>query len=460
MLFVLAGGTEQKDESTRKVIRRHVMLGKNRGRMPRRPKQPSLTGTTVFKTHQEASSSQELPRPQPPIGSDIGHLDFADTFNSTLRSETVRFCVSMTDNMFTLSPCIAFDSRDDWAVCLQPLCRDALYANVMVFGSQLYIDKAFQQTTLRPRSIKQTSEYYDKSLRLLRERLPDIQTQELAVFDAVILAVYTLTMHALIIGDLTAARIHAVGLSSLVCGNPMGADPSKRRTKQTIELLRCDLAVSLATGQRPLLSSGTHQKLLTSPSELLPHSEPSFSSLYSMHTDLVDIWQTLKLFCADINAAAISHSRLSQDILLKTMASTMYRAIDLHLLPGSMDEAVKLAMLAFCRTVFLDWPLLRLSLPWLQHQLEIAICDLMQQSRWDVDNRLLLWVVVIHTITSSSTPLSPGCRTWTWLQEVTDRCKLVDWPSTKEAMSAFLWIDVVCDRRVQSLFDGPRTPRT
>lgn len=239
--FVEQTGIKDADQKTSTAVRRHVMVGKNRGRTPRTPRQPTVSGALVFNSHENVHDNDPIvPTPPRQIASDLEVMEFADVVKVPLRDQTLRFCTTMNSILFRLAPYIAFDTTNDNAVCLQPLLSDALYLNIMVFGAQTCIDLALNQDTAhhRQNSPKDSLQHYGKALSLLRLKLSETASLELATSDSVIVAIYTLAMHALIMENYQVAKNHMIGLSRLVSMNERGIHSFRGRTRQMMELIR------------------------------------------------------------------------------------------------------------------------------------------------------------------------------------------------------------------------------
>ncbi|KAK4493803.1 hypothetical protein PRZ48_014988 [Zasmidium cellare] len=170
---------EHDDSTTRKAIRRHVMLGKNCGRTPQNPRQPAMQGTAVFRADDwqpqpPAILAKERPRSTegqatipPQIGTSLSLLTFADTVSPSLMHDTLHFCTSTNKNMFVLHPCISYETPDPMTTCLPRLAHDALYLNIMVFGTQHYLHRQELQGSCLM--------YYGRALTILRERLVQVE---------------------------------------------------------------------------------------------------------------------------------------------------------------------------------------------------------------------------------------------------------------------------------------------
>jgi hypothetical protein len=197
--FITQTGVNPGVHGTRKAIRRHVMLGKNRG-PPKNPKQPTIRGSGVFRL-------DDSPRPDIPkrsvvprrAGTDLSFLNFADDINHSQMGETIRFCRATTEILFVLEPCISFNSTGIAQACVQLFSSDPLHMNLMALGICAYKDQVHRQTT--PNSLGGFSKiglyHYGKALSLLRERL----TGPPEVSDVTIMAVVVFAMHSLFSGE-------------------------------------------------------------------------------------------------------------------------------------------------------------------------------------------------------------------------------------------------------------------
>lgn len=241
MPFIAQTGSKEDGSAARKVIRRHVMLGKNEGRAPRNPKRPAIQGAGVFR------KDEVLPKtPTPassilrPIASALSFLTLSDTVTQPLLGETLQFCSSTHEHMYALAPCIAFDLESATAVCTHGITQDSLYLNVLVFGAQAYMNLMFQRTTSQPRwgDSKATLQHHARSLQILRARVAAAEGGRSRVTDITIMSVCQLVFHALPTGDVDSARVHMLGLRRLVSTRQDGIYSFREQPKATIELLR------------------------------------------------------------------------------------------------------------------------------------------------------------------------------------------------------------------------------
>lgn len=155
---------------------------------------------------------------------------------------------------------------------------------------------------------------------------------------------------------------------------------------------KCDLSISLATGEPPLLL-GKHIPV----SELL--LQEGLVSLQRPITiddfELSQIWDSLSCFFFLINQASVQRSKLPDDLLRDTIFSIIYRLFHKCCVPGSYDQSIRLTMLSFCARAVLQWPLLRPPFAWLKSVSERAIDRIMRENLVIMDFKTRLWVLII-----------------------------------------------------------------
>ncbi|KAK3677466.1 hypothetical protein LTR78_003004 [Recurvomyces mirabilis] len=459
MQFINETGTQEHDPETRQTIRRHVMLGKNRGKRPSRPKQPSILGASVLDLNNAALVKHPSDRAVPSrVGSDISFLKFADNVEESLMSETLQFCSATNEHMYVLEPCISFEAYDPLALCFQPLASDALYLNTMVFSSKIFRDIASQNSIARSKGGRPnlTLQHYGKAISILRERVAENQSPDSEVSDITIMAVLLLAMHALVVGHATNARTHVKGMVRMIHMREGALVSYKDKTKQLTEILRCDLSISLATGRPPLLNpqglfDDGDDKLLgldgSSRRELIQQPDSNMSN------DSSKVWTIMKHFCATINKATTAERKVSDREFLQTMSSVMYGALKTSSPAGSIEELIRLAILSLSADAFLQWRRVRVPLPWLQRQYQEALARRARNATNAIDPSLALWLLLIYGIGYS--PLSPNDldKLQSWLTRIMRQGESNSWADVKSAVDSHPWIDILCDRPAQSLVD-------
>ena len=177
------------------------------------------------------------------------------------------------------------------------------------------------------------------------------------------------------------------------------------------------------------------------------------------NSELAKIWDVLMRFCAMVNEVAVNQRRFSEQVLLETMASVMYRLLNMSATPDSADNLIRLSMLSFCASIFLPWQQLRIPFGWLQLEHKRSLAWLMQSNLAHLDRRTILWVLTIYGMNFSPLPADEHEQVHSWLTEVADLYGLTNWDGAKNIVGDFLWIDIVCDQPARKLFDEILTVR-
>ncbi|KAJ5675567.1 hypothetical protein N7462_008464 [Penicillium macrosclerotiorum] len=179
--------------------------------------------------------------------------------------------------------------------------------------------------------------------------------------------------------------------------------------KLIMEMLKCDLGIALFQGTQPIFFQN-HAKEPLIPYELGPlipghrdidETDMSWDPTYlKINTDLVHAWTAMRNFCSTINSVTERKRRLSKEILLNTMASVMYRLLALESFDhNSLDEAVRLGLLAFSYLVFLRFE--NVKLPQRHFPQKYWAC-LQSLRTSEVPSDLRLWLFVIGAIAFAS----------------------------------------------------------
>ena len=155
-------------------------------------------------------------------------------------------------------------------------------------------------------------------------------------------------------------------------------------------------------------------------------------------------------FCLVINQAAGSKRKLKEDHLLRAMASVMYRLLHMSFALGSMNEAVRLGLLAFSYQTFLQPPNVRTR--------QTSLIDTYRDCLLNIavagndHTEMMLWLQMVGAVAVFSAPDNTWLRPM--LQSSIYRCKLGSWSELATLLKSFLWIDFVHDKPGRDIFDG------
>lgn len=162
------------------------------------------------------------------------------------------------------------------------------------------------------------------------------------------------------------------------------------------------------------------------------------------HVELGKAWDTMQGFCSLINYATESGLKIPQQLFLDVMASTMYRLISMKFPVGSLHEAARLGLSAFCSHVFIQWSNARL--PHRHFPMVYREC-LTEHLHSDMASFLLMpWLLMIGAMA-----VFPEGETWLepWLRRATgmsDSGTSGPWGEVRASMKRLLWVDFVHDR--------------
>ncbi|KAH0842212.1 hypothetical protein FOPE_07371 [Fonsecaea pedrosoi] len=461
MPFIVSAGTTKKnDAQTRKLIRSHVMLGKNLGKSRRaRPKdtlpweaEPAWDSSTGGKVPIQQSSSI-IPKK---VGSEWSFTQLADEIEPSAITDILTYASLARQATVPLAPCIAFIKRE--RVLVGPMASDAAFLHATALGTHAYIE------LMRGREDQKaphgTSPHFSKALQLLRERL-DSTDEDLKIALPTMMVVIALALHARMIGDYDTAKRHMEGLCMMI-NLRGGIETILLKTRLAIEIFRCDIGLAIETGLTPTFfsacSSGEayrpfpHLMLVSVPES----TDATTCRLYPerflnvIDKDLATVWRALKGFCLQINRAARTKRKLSEEFLLEATASVMYRLLHMSFATGSLDAAIRLGLLAFSSQVFLQLPDFRVRRTTLSSAYQQALAGLdTLDDKW---RPLLLWLLVVGRITvledTSDIWLSP------WLKSTIKRYGIDSWTGFRDMMDSVMWIGLVFDRPAEDIFSS------
>ncbi|KAF2668082.1 hypothetical protein BT63DRAFT_457382 [Microthyrium microscopicum] len=472
--FLVSTGVEKPNENLRKFIRSHVMLGKNKGKKrpigkktkdttnhesssksegPRTARSGTLVPDVVLQQHliPSTTDSRQLTVPAK-FGWDLAPITFPDAVEAGTVDIFLKFSSIAKQLLFPLESCVFFENKaKSW---IAPLTFDAVFMHTMIFMSRSYFD--FHISGRSTAISKGILHHFTRALRLLRERLSGSDDQAM-LSDSNMAAIMALSSHALLIGDVKSAKNHLEGLHKIVCIRG-GLSSFLLNPKLLIDIMRCDIGMVLHHGFDPIFSKD-NEFLMQYPNltQLLELHEPSNSALQRENDELLDgldtelchAWGAISEFCSVINFVAGSKQYISLNIYLETMASVMYRLLSMSFDSGSVNEAVRLGLLAFASSVFLQWKSLGLSYAHLTHEFKSCLVRLALSQP---PSRLYLWLLMVGTVSV----LNPVDNAWLkpLLAANLASLELTSWQEMQPMLSSLLWINKIHDSPARTVFDS------
>ena len=166
-----------------------------------------------------------------------------------------------------------------------------------------------------------------------------------------------------------------------------------------------------------------------------------------MNDDLSGAYSSMSRFCSAINIASKHKRQLPKEILLNTMASVMYRLHDMSFDPTTIDESLRLGLLAFSSHIFLH---LRDIKPSHTRFPDVYRKSLLQFSTSEGSSPILLWLTMIGGISV----FSPADDPWliACLQTIIESCGVQTWTDLRAYLKQFLWIDFLHDKPGKAMY--------
>lgn len=205
------------------------------------------------------------------------------------------------------------------------------------------------------------------------------------------------------------------------------------------------------TGSNPLFSD----ILSSEPSLQYPEPFPTSSSckvdklLDGITNELLTAWRVMEGFCSLMNLAAKSKTRIPKEMFLDAMTSVMYRLLDMEFHANPTNELIRLSLLAFSSSVFLQWKYMRMSYP---HFSALYRDCLTRATVSDMPPQLQLWLLMVGAVSVFTKADDEWLKPW--LRAIMSLCKIELWTDMKYILSSFMWIDLVHDELGKGVFDS------
>ncbi|KAI8716461.1 hypothetical protein NCS52_00940000 [Fusarium sp. LHS14.1] len=463
--FVLSDSKGNPKASDRKLIRRHVMRGKN----TREHQPPRLPDSWI---HTTAASESQLTFPADPLshpgglvkrcgdGSiwdtcpwfpfSINVLDtvkFADEVDRPARQMIASFFGTIRELMYPLDLCCEFNaSETNW---FGWMTNDAAYLHALLFTVSSFHDLAAGRTA-QPR----TNYHVFKAIRLLNERLAD---RKMALADSTVAVVMSMAMLCEIAGDAQAARAHTDGLKQIV--ELRGGISSFSHAQQLqVKICRVDLSVAISQGSRPYFfqdgvswdsffeSCSVLKRLRPVPSAAMLHTrrliKPVDRRLYYIFQDVQDFSQL-------VNFLFQSHQRIQPGVFQDLLTSLQYRILLLDFgIDNRFAELLRLSMLAYLTVVFFRLPQVKLQYPFLGSQLRTS-CQTFEPAN-EQERKVFAWAMFVGFM--SALDLEDEDLTM-MLAEMMVPCLGSSWVEAKASLKEVLWIDGIYDGPGQEVYE-------
>ncbi|KPM35151.1 hypothetical protein AK830_g11423 [Neonectria ditissima] len=477
--FVSSDPGGKPDPNARKVIRSHVMRGKNtKRRCSGQAQVASLSNaedrddglacsqddsaTNTNRSHSKGSDSIVVQSPCLPgflpVSSDLMLFKFAAPLDRTSRYLIFRFLTTVKDTMYPVEWCFQYDRTK---VCwFRWLLEDNTYLQSVLFMVSAFQDLVAMQIAASGSHVSwsgnfspQTQRRLRSTIRLLQEKIQDRETQ---LEDTTMSVVTTLAMLADASSDTAAFEAHVTGLKEMVRMRGGLAAFNHNRQLQ-IKLCRVDLGWALSHGSKPEIYNG---KISWEPfletalqTSTIPYQHTPFSRIQNpveaLDYKLRNVFVDLRDFSGMANSLIANHEKLRPELFQEIMLSIQCRllsleyAADLH----PLEESIRLGLLAFESTVFLQTAKLGVKLrsELFAHQLHRAIVKLHVKVPGYAD--LKLWLLLVGSILVFN-----GDEAWL-LKSINELSCNQTWAEVRGRVKEVMWIDIIHDEPGRCAFE-------
>lgn len=191
------------------------------------------------------------------------------------------------------------------------------------------------------------------------------------------------------------------------------------------------------------------------PERLLPTSDDKLRFQENIHLignindELSTIWKVMRRFCLLVNLGTQTQGRIDPDIICGTMTAVIYRLIHTRSCTSSLEEVIRLALLAFSQHVFLQWHDMRT--PYYESAAAYRNSLVDRAVGNGISSQLIVWLLMVGAV--SLFELSDE----TWLKESLGehgrRCELTTWKEMQEMLKSFMWIPLLDENRGMHVFE-------
>ncbi|KAF5659809.1 hypothetical protein FHETE_9263 [Fusarium heterosporum] len=478
--FVSIDNVGKPAPESRKFIRSHVMRGKNTKKSSDKTSILCLNGEVIIKASRgdDVEDVDRLPLTVAQVVDDprhtyscrqrnwvqspalIAHLvkpppdlelfTFAAPLDQNSRYLIFRFLTTIKESLYPAEWC--FDSDQQKACWFRWLLEDAAYLHGVCFMVSAFQDIVKTQSSLGPGEYDkgwgeefspQTRGRLRHTIRHLQENLQDPKRQ---LEDTTVATVISLAMMADAMEDTQAFEAHSSGLRRIV--NLRGGLQGYSHNRQLqIKLCRVDLGWSIRNGCKPEMYNEvpSWEPLFEAFGTIacsFDLQEPSLDFMNLYHTwdwRLQNAFKDLRDFSALANKLPPNGQKLKPEAFQEIMLSIQYRLLQLDFSndPNPLHEAVRIGLLGFESTIFLQIRGTKLKSQSFDHQLRSAIQAIPVQG--EATANVKLWLLLVGSIM-----IFEGSEDWL-VQSIRSIAGRQTWAEVRERVREVIWIDMIHD---------------
>ncbi|KAK6203995.1 hypothetical protein LQW54_008568 [Pestalotiopsis sp. IQ-011] len=443
--FIITSGTEPTttDAGQRRMIRSHVMRDKNR---KKRPKRPVITGPAWW-IHGDGETptprSGALPMPMK-VGGEFSLTRFSAEMTPTTLATIRKLRYEMFPIEFTsASP----HNESSW---FAPVWRDEACLRLTLYTTNTYLSSSSMTSPDKDRERYRSAAlaHLSEALGILRKRLDSVaDANGDATSDSTVLIVVGLALASSALGHLETASQHVAGLRRMVRLRG-GLAAFRGQTLLQSKICRADIEVALATGRGPVMCPRVCWDPCMPSSGRPPSLAPEIQNyLENAEIRLLHIWNDLSEFVRAANIAQQCRRDIDTELYLESMVSIHHRLVSLRC-QGSY-EALRLGLLGFASTLFLQWRNVKTRFEHLVKALKQA---LMLTSDQEIPSGLNLWLHIVGHICvfdhEESHSLKPA------LVHLLYQYRIKSWVEVRHQMTSILWTDFLHENAGKAIVEA------
>ncbi|KAK5056760.1 hypothetical protein LTR84_012292 [Exophiala bonariae] len=383
------------------------------------------------------------------IGSDLScFVDFQDELEPQVLANMIRFSEIAMKVIFPLLVAIGFQANASGT--LYPMATDTAALHITAYAVEGFVEKV-----LRDQDTPKTSMmvHFQKGVGLLRKRLLE-GDEAIKVSDSTISIVLKLASIAHFDRDQKSSRVHMDGLRKMV--NLRGGLNAIEDERLLRELVRIDLSVALLNDSDPVFFRPPAELVPDYPERLLPKGDDKLQFQDNIHLvgiideELSMSWKVMRRFCLLVNLGTQTHGRIDPDIIRGTMAAVTYRLLHMRFCTTSVDEMIRLGLLAFSQHVFLQWHEMRT--PYYESAAAYRACLVKGTFEKEISSQLSIWLLMVGAV--SLFELSNETWLGQSLQEHARSCEMKTWKEMQEVLKSFMWMPLLDEVRGMHVFES------
>jgi len=218
---------------------------------------------------------------------------------------------------------------------------------------------------------------------------------------------------------------------------------------------RCDLSIAFHNGSKPVFFRQPLEPVPKYPETLLRAcsdenaSHDNIDMLRDMDHDLATAWRVMRRFCLLVNLGTQIQRLIYPKIILGTMTAVMYRLLNMGFVTGSVDDVIRLGLLAFCHHIFLQWQDIRL--PYYRFPTEYRDSILAVKPSQRLSPPVMLWLLMTGAISLYDVSDEGWLRAA--LREYAEGCQVKSWKEMQDTLKSIMWVALLDDQPGRQIYN-------